>query len=148
MASSELWVKKTKPMSESYTENDVTTSIQGVTPGLSYAMNINIKRWIYDKSVDFREIFTHGHGTFGNLKNGDIVSIAIDSHKNDIYIDVNTKQFVHNKAHQCTQTDASSNDMSSNVTMRIVERITLKYFPIAKYFHLAIVLSKNRVDHI
>ena len=29
---------------------------------------------------------------------------------------------------------------------RVVERIVLKYFPIAEYFHVAFVVSQNRVD--
>ena len=149
-ASLELWGYKRKSMSTPHIENEVRTVIHGDTPGVSYTMNIDIEKWIHNKDAKPREIFTHGNGSFGNLSEGDIVSIAIDPHKNDIYIDVNTKRFRNDVEDvdpiNCKIIMNPKNAEEGRTKKRVIERVNLKYFPLAKYFHVAIVLSKNRVD--
>jgi hypothetical protein len=151
MASLELWVKEKKKFDDTETKQDgILTTIGGELPGVSYTMNIDIEEWLHDKDIHFREIFTHGTGSFGFLEINDIVSIAIDAHKNDIIIDVNTKLFDpqnDNNIESCTAQAANNTVLPHNkLKFRKSQRLSLKYFPIAKYFHIAIVLTQNRVD--
>jgi len=149
-ASVQLWGNKRRSMSTPHVENEVRTIIYGDSPGFSYTMNIDIEKWIHNKDANPREIFTHGNGNFGNLNEGDILSIAIDPHKNDIYIDVNTKRLRNDvqdvDPENCKIIMNPTNAQEAKTKKRVIERVNLKYFPLAKYFHVAIIVSKNRVD--
>ena len=93
-----LWLNEDKSMLEPHvfdtaldvSGNEVAVDEEEEEYGVSYTMNINILKWLYDKKVKYREILTHGTGSFEYLDSKDIISLAIDSKKNDIIIKVNT----------------------------------------------------------
>jgi len=93
-----LWLNEDKSMLEPHvfdtaldvSGNEVAVDEEEEEYGVSYTMNINILKWLYDKKVNYREILTHGTGSFEYLDSKDIISLAIDSKKNDIIIKVNT----------------------------------------------------------
>lgn len=149
ISTTEIWEYEQVDMNKSFIQETIPSAIEG-PPGVTYTMNINIRDWMHNNDVAYREIFTHGNGSFDNLENNDILSVAIDGHKNDIYIDVNTKQYITNNKDTCNSYVETANGYivkNDNIPIEnITERIVLKYFPIDKYFNLAIVLSNNRVD--
>lgn len=152
LADKELWIGEKKPLIGRHTLESVPVVSQGDSPGVSYTMNIEIEKWLHNKDTEFRELFTHGIGKFGKLKGKDIVSVAIGGPKNDIYVDINVRKFTSTGAEipeECKDLDMDD-DGKSFITHKLTSvethRIVLKYFPIAKYFHLAIVLTQNRVD--
>tara|TARA_Y100000748_G_scaffold300917_2_gene300211 strand:- start:1659 stop:2516 length:858 start_codon:yes stop_codon:yes gene_type:complete len=152
----ELWLGKKRSLEDTATEKKgILTTIEGELPGVSYTMNIEIEKWLHNKDTHFRELLTHGNGSFGFLEINDLLSIAIDAHKNDIIIEVNTKVFdprtntgTDKSVESCIAQAEGDDTIVSDPTfkIRIPQRLTLKYFPIAKYFHIAIVLTQNRVD--
>ena len=152
LAEKELWIGEKKPLIGRHTLESVPVVSQGDSPGVSYTMNIEIEKWLHNKNTEFRELFTHGTGKFGELKSKDIASVAIGGPKNDIYIDINVRKFTSTGAEipdECKDLDLNDDDktiITHKLTSIQTHRIVLKYFPIAKYFHLAIVLTQNRVD--
>lgn len=152
LADKELWIGERKPLTGRHTLESVPVVSQGDSPGVSYTMNIEIEKWLHNKDTEFRELFTHGIGKFGKLKGKDIVSVAIGGPKNDIYVDINVRKFTSTGAEipeECKDLDMDDDGktfITHKLTSVETHRIVLKYFPIAKYFHLAIVLTQNRVD--
>ena len=106
------------------------------------------------------QIFSNIH-KFGNTTAASIpiaLAEAIEKkliHKNDIIIEVNTKLFdprtntgTGTSVESCIAQAEDGDTVVSDPKFKIrkPQRLTLKYFPIAKYFHIAIVLTQNRVD--
>lgn len=152
ISTTELWNNEIVKMNTPFLHTNPPTAIQGPV-GVSYTMNMKITDWMYDKNVEYREIFTHGKGSFGNLQDNDVLSVAIKGHKNDIRIDINTIQYIEDttSGSSCSSYTTSQSGMQvetsdNKPTIIGTESIVLEYFPINKYFHLAIVLSNNRVD--
>lgn len=146
-----LWVDEKVSMSKTHVEENVESSVNGPNVAVTYAMTINLSNWVYSKDLvlpgTYREIFTHGNGHFHNLELNDISSIAIEPFRNDIHIDINTylPLELRSAAARCSpQTDGSENLVDDQ--QRTTERVTLKYVPIAEDFHIAIILTHNRVD--
>ena len=140
-------------MNTPFTHTPTSDSDENINgpPGISYSTNIKISDWMYETNVDFREIFTHGSGSFRKLDDSDILSVAIDAHVNDIIIEVNTIEFIDSDKGSCNSFSQSDkgyiNTLTSNQLKNIGStEIKLKNFPLDKYFHLIIVLSKNRID--
>lgn len=154
LSAAELWNNEIIDMNTPFTHTPTSESQQTINgpPGISYSTNIKISDWMYDTNVDFREIFTHGSGSFGKLHDSDILSVAIDAHKNDIIIEVNTLEFIIESGQgSCNSFTEGNNGFITTVngsqSKKIVStKIRLKNFPLNKYFHLIIVLSKNRID--
>ena len=100
-----LWLNEDKSMLEPHvfdtaldvSGNEVAVDEEEEEYGVSYTMNINILKWLYDKKVNYREILTHGTGSFEYLDSKDIISLAIDSKKNDIIIKVNNMNKINKK---------------------------------------------------
>lgn len=155
LSAAELWNNEIIDMNTPFTHTPTSDSDENINgpPGISYSTNIKISDWMYDTNVDFREIFTHGSGSFRQLHESDILSVAIDAHVNDIIIEVNTIEFIDSGEGQGSCNSFSQSDdgyiytSKGNQFKNIVStEIILKNFPLDKYFHLTIVLSKNRVD--
>ena len=156
-----LWLNEEKSMSEPYLfdpyTDDSGNNIESINPdgkGVSYTMNINILKWLYDKKVTNREIFTHGVGNFENLGKKDIISVAIDAKKNDIIIKINTSIVNNEKDILLTSCEKllhseneDENEEKDDITdERNTEIVLLKYVPIDEFFHISLVLSKKRID--
>lgn len=156
-----LWLNEEKSMLEPYLfdpyTDDSGNNIESTNPngkGVSYTMNINILKWLYDKKVTHREIFTHGVGNFDNLGKKDIISVAIDAKKNDIIIKINTSIVNDGKDILLTSCekllhseDEDENEEKDDITdERNIEIVSLKYVPIDEFFHISLVLSKKRID--
>jgi len=141
LSTAEIWDSPVN-MNKPYLIDIISSKIDG-PPGYSYTMSMNITEWMYNSDVEFREIFTHGEGSFTNMGSNDVLSVAINGHRNDIHIKINTKQ------HSAIDTITTCTDIQSgddNLNIITTEEVIVKYFPIAKWFHFAIVLAKNRVD--
>ena len=153
LSAAELWNNEIIDMNTPFTHTPSSESGEQMTgpPGISYSTNIKISDWMYDTNVNFREIFTHGSGSFRKLHDSDILSVAIDAHVNDMIIEVNTIEFIESDKGSCSSFSQSDkgfiNTLTSNQLKNIGStEIKLKNFPLDKYFHLIIVLSKNRID--
>jgi hypothetical protein len=155
-----LWLNEDKSMLEPHvfdtaldvSGNEVAVDEEEEEYGVSYTMNINILKWLYDKKVNYREILTHGTGSFEYLDSKDIISLAIDSKKNDIIIKVNTVRGLgpdittvqkllcdvdaRRKGEQDDESEVANHE----------EQVAIKYFPLDEFFHIGLVLSKKRLD--
>ena len=131
---------KKKKMDAPYIENKVE---YGSTGSVSYTLNICVEKWIYEQNVKYREVFTHGTGTFNHFDDGDVLSLALGGEKNDIYVRVNTHQaLVHNN--QLCFSDSATKRASAK--HKSFEHIIVENHPLAQKFHVSIVLTKHRID--
>ena len=166
----QLWIGEDKSCDDSYTLSMNDTSGNSPTiafdGGVSYSFDMRVLKWLYDTKVSYREIFTHGNGSFNNMITGDIVSLSIDANKNNIHIQVKTF-FDRNKEERKRKDYCAPKLNKSNVNDEdedeedymdkasgspklgeepYVEDVVLKYFPLVEYFHVVLVLSKKRID--
>ncbi len=156
-----LWLNEDKSMLEPHvfdtaldvSGNDVAVDEEEEEYGVSYTMNINILKWLYDKKVNYREILTHGTGSFEYLDSKDIISLAIDSKKNDIIIKVNTVRGLGPDMSTvqkllCDVESQSEQDVHDDEPeiANHEEQVAIKYFPLDEFFHIGLVLSKKRLD--
>ena len=151
-----LWLNEDKSMLEPHvfdtaldvSGNEVAVDEEEEEYGVSYTMNINILKWLYDKKVNYREILTHGTGSFEYLDSKDIISLAIDSKKNDIIIKVNT---VRGHGPDMSTVQKLLFDVESQSEQDVhddepeianhEEQVAIKYFPLDEFFHIGLVLS-------
>ena len=156
----QLWINENRSMLDEHiyegtmvTSNDKTENLHNSEDnkrGISYTMNINVLKWLYDDRVKHREILTHGSGSFETLGENDIISLAIDSKKNDILIKVNTiiieDQNQNKNNILCPRRQKDIESESEEDIETETEILALKYFPLDEFFHVSIVLSKKRID--
>lgn len=148
----QLWNNEKKSMAKQHIEEGVETSVNGPNTSVAYSMNVNINRWIYSKDRVlpgiYREIFTHGHGSYNSFEENDIVSIALEPFRNDIHIQINTILNDPNSNETKCKEQVIPDDaiVGSDGRPRNIEHVTLKYVPIAEDFHVTIVLSNKRID--
>ena len=98
---------------------------EGYSGTITYSMALKVNKWNFSQKEP-GEIFIHGVSEFKDMKHpGDIISIALDGIKNNLLFHVTTK------------------DVTDTL---VVEKILVDYIPIGKFFHLAIVSTKRRLD--
>tara|TARA_Y100000389_G_scaffold204989_1_gene261686 strand:- start:3125 stop:3961 length:837 start_codon:yes stop_codon:yes gene_type:complete len=155
-AKKQLWANEKKSTAKMHVEEDIETSVNGPNVSVTYAMTLNISKWIYSKSRKlpgtYRELLTHGNGFYGKMEDNDIISIAFEPFRNDLHIAINTivsKQDTFKSKCDTEETEIEDEPeiyVGNDGKKRRVEIVTLKYFPLASDFHIAIVLTNNRID--
>jgi hypothetical protein len=140
-----LWTGKIQETTKSFkTDYPLTTDSQYIT----YSMSIKINKWKHSQDVNNRsEILTHGYGNFELLGKKDVMSIALDALKNDLHFKINTQktQKTQNTNTSCLLNTNGETSILSNDS-KTIEEITLEYVPIGQFFHLIVVISKQRID--
>ena len=139
MTKLQLWNGGEKRNMKSSYQSEAIIIPEGV--GVSYAFNLFISNWIYDRSVQYRDIMTHGTGSFSSLDANDIMSVALDGQKNDIRIKINTTRALVQNAEVCAEGSTPTTTGTG-----AAEELVVKYVPIAEPVHLVIVVAKKRVD--
>jgi hypothetical protein len=142
-----LWPNEKKSAAKTHIEEDVETALNGPNVSVTYAMTFNVSKWVYASNHNlpgvYRELLTHGNGSFGKLEEDDILSIAFEPFRNDLHIEVNT---IEKKGGKFKTKCKEDEEIVDEGDKRVIEKIALKYFPLAEDFHIAVVLTNNRID--